>query len=62
MLGNGKCSKRPVECSSSQSDNRLAQEELQIHLPYLGHLVEKDYGAFEKGIDFLVLRRKNGRV
>lgn len=55
MLGNRQSSERAIKGPSRQGDDRLEQEERQIHLPYSRHLVEEDEGTLEKGVDLCVL-------
>jgi hypothetical protein len=62
MLSNRKCSECSIESSTGEGNNWLKQQKLQIHFPYLRHLVEKDDGALEQGIDFLILGSKYGGI
>ncbi len=40
----------------------MLEQELEIHLPYPGHLVQQDQGLFKKRIDFLILGDEDGGV
>ena len=62
MLSDRKCSECSVESSTGEGYNWLEQQKLQVHFPYLRHLIEKDDGALEQGIDFLVLGSKYSRI
>src|SRR5690606_12231623 len=62
VLRDRECPERAIEGTSGGRHQRLLHQELEIHLPYPGHLVEEDKCPFEKRIDLLVLGSKDGRV
>jgi hypothetical protein len=54
VLGDWKSAQRAVKGSSSLGDERLLEEEGQVHFPDARHLVEQDQSSFEEGIYLLV--------